>query len=885
MRILFLLSIALHFSVVSQKSYKVTYAQNLSDRLDFSASYPVWVEISDEIIAKKSTDLGSIRRTIEAAEMTERYDRALHYSNYLIQSTGLLASDWVKHFKLLSLNNRHSELTSWIDSAQVLFPDDIQIQQWKTNLPLIEKSMSLTSEYTLRLFPTNSKGEEYGAFPYKNGIVYVSNDNNTKSIARDYSRIAQPFTDICFYDSTELNDKLRIWNGKYWQKKRFKNQWTEISNSASHEGPISFNPEYKMAFVTKNQTETDKIARIKFNRLQLVVYRKVGNSWREIDFPFNGVDFSTGHGTMDDKGWLIFASTRPGGFGGSDLYRTRLKGKKWSDPENLGEFINTSGDELFPYISDNGTLYFSSNGWPGIGGLDIFQSTLNGVQPEAIGAPINTFADDFSFYVNESKGTGYVSSNRDDWKDQIYALQKPVYDVKVLFALKNCKGKLQANKPITVIDLTTSDSTEYTTNKDGKVEVSNLIKGREYAFKFFGDKALGEASQTFSAKKQGEFDMELTAEFAQKIHTIIATSEDGKPLEGVFFTLYGKNGKKQNSISKKDGAFSFIHTKKEMVDSVAIQFINHKDVVFKVPNKDNGNCIDTLKFPIKLKKNEAKEFIRLDMILYSFNKSELRPESKKELDKLVKYMLQRPELRIELSSHTDSRGSDEYNIELSNSRSQSCVNYIISKGISPLMIIAKGYGETQLLNKCKDGVICTDEEHQANRRTELRFLTVNESGASNPLQMNKLEVAKKEPTPVVEVQTPIETVKPVKPVKIAPPALNTPINNNVSKSTGKLEAGQGLFFTIQVGVYSSSAANNELKGLSPLVKFPLPNGQTRYSVGKFSSLESAQMKKVELEQKGFKSTFITAYYKGERITISEAQKLIESNGSSILETN
>jgi outer membrane protein OmpA-like peptidoglycan-associated protein len=111
------------------------------------------------------------------------------------------------------------------------------------------------------------------------------------------------------------------------------------------------------------------------------------------------------------------------------------------------------------------------------------------------------------------------------------------------------------------------------------------------------------------------------------------------------------------------------------------------------------------------------------MVLYNFDKYELRPEGKEELDKLVQYMKERPDLRVELSSHTDSRGTSEYNIELSNNRSQSCVNYIISNGISAKMITAKGYGESKLVNQCADGVPCSEEEHQANRRTELRFLT------------------------------------------------------------------------------------------------------------------------------------------------------------------
>jgi len=120
--------------------------------------------------------------------------------------------------------------------------------------------------------------------------------------------------------------------------------------------------------------------------------------------------------------------------------------------------------------------------------------------------------------------------------------------------------------------------------------------------------------------------------------------------------------------------------------------------------------------------------------LYNFDKFSLRPEGEVELNKIVKYMKEHPELKVELSSHTDSRGTTKYNNKLSNSRSSSCVNYIISKGIPSKMITAKGYGETMLVNKCKEGVWCSIEEHQANRRTELKLI----SPTNQSLDNNKL---------------------------------------------------------------------------------------------------------------------------------------------------
>jgi len=151
--------------------------------------------------------------------------------------------------------------------------------------------------------------------------------------------------------------------------------------------------------------------------------------------------------------------------------------------------------------------------------------------------------------------------------------------------------------------------------------------------------------------------------------------------------------------------------------------INFQDLpMVKIPVTETTGCIDTISIPVKMTPIQRKDFINLDLILYAYNKFELRPESKLELDKLVRYMKERPDIRVELSSHTDSRGVAIYNLDLSNNRSKSCVDYIISKGIESTRIIAMGYGESQLVNKCADDVPCKEVEHQQNRRTELKLL-------------------------------------------------------------------------------------------------------------------------------------------------------------------
>ena len=724
MRFFPFLILCIHFAGFSQKTYKVEYAYKLSNELDFSSAYPVWEEISESFLSTKKGEWEYVRMTVDAAEKTEQFEKALYYDSLLVGSSSANSSDWQTYFQLLAINNKHGQLSQAIDSARIHFPDNAEIKNWENNLPAILSRKELTSDYTIQLVTTKSKGEEYCAVPYKSGFLYVSNDDNSGIIARDYNRNAQQFTDICFYDSLETSVKARVWEKKFWGKLIYKNQWRIIKSSHTHEGPIAFDSDNKIAFVTRNQKEIDTVNRIKFARLELAVYKRSGNSWKQQVFPYNNKAYSTGHAVMDTTGWVIFASDKPGGFGGSDLYKTRLKNNKWIEPVNLGPSINSAGDELFPFVSNKGILYFSSNGWPGIGGLDVFYSSLKGNFPEPIGSPINTFADDFGIYIDDKTGKGFLSSNRTDWKDRIYTIQKPIVEINVIAILKTCKEKPMAGKKITVTDLFTEVKEDLTTSDKGEISLSSLEKDRKYRFFFAGDSDLSADSSIFSAQESGDYTINLRSNYTRKVSKLIAVSEDGKPLGGAMFYLHKKNGTRLKHLSTANGAYSFVNDGKNEIDSVLIQFINYQDVWFKVPpTSTNKECIDTISFSIVLKIKQGIEFIRLDMVLYNFDKSELRTEGKEELDKLVQYMKERPDLRVELSSHTDSRGTSEYNIELSNNRSQSCVNYIISNGISAKMITAKGYGESKLVNQCADGVPCSEEEHQANRRTELRFLT------------------------------------------------------------------------------------------------------------------------------------------------------------------
>jgi outer membrane protein OmpA-like peptidoglycan-associated protein len=341
------------------------------------------------------------------------------------------------------------------------------------------------------------------------------------------------------------------------------------------------------------------------------------------------------------------ADNAPGGQGGKDIwFINKSRGDSWDEPINLGPQVNTESDEMFPYIhEDDNTLYFASDGHPGMGGLDIFYAEGTGTewsQPVNLKFPINSGADDFAFIANARKDKGFLSTNRpggrgsdDIWQWVLTPLQfnlsGQVYDDSTRKALSGAEVKLIFVEDKSYIEAITDNRGMYTFKLREGVDYKIEVTRKEY----FGD---------------------------------------------------------DTSLTTKG-------------------FDVSKDFVINIPLKA---------VPL--------EEVTLNDILYDFNSDKLTPTSKENLKVLIDMMKKSENLIIAINSHTDARGSDEYNLDLSQRRAQSVVNYLIENGIDSVRLQAKGFGETQLLNRCKNGVNCSEEEHQLNRRTTFKVVSTDFKG-------------------------------------------------------------------------------------------------------------------------------------------------------------
>jgi outer membrane protein OmpA-like peptidoglycan-associated protein len=359
------------------------------------------------------------------------------------------------------------------------------------------------------------------------------------------------------------------------------------------------------------------------------------------------------------------------------LYRVPIDNSgRFGRPINLGAAINTPGDEIFPFISGNGKLYFSSNGHPSIGGLDLFVASRNEneIVVEHLGVPMNSIGDDFAISLSDST-QGYLSSNRPGGKgdDDIY-----------YFKSSGAEDRWWSSDPAPMVD-TTAQAKIVNYNLQVKVidAEGKALEGVKVSIRKNGQSLEAEKSNSKGLLEM--IPLEENDELAFKLE-----KEDYLTARSSF------------SMEGKEIPKSLL--KKEVTDTTYV-------VQIQMDRPEIGK--------------EISKLFEVNSIYYDLDKADIRPDAAEELDKIVQFLSDNPQMNLELGAHTDARASGAYNLKLSQRRAESAVKYIIQRGISNDRIQPKGYGETQLINECADGVDCPEDMHQQNRRTEFKIIKIN----------------------------------------------------------------------------------------------------------------------------------------------------------------
>ena len=574
----------------------------------------------------------------------------------------------------------------------------------------------------------NSSASDMGVAFYKEGILFSSNKGKDVSILRQDVWSGKRFYDI--YTAGGNNGGLNM---------PIKQKGCQ-PNRKFHEGPSVVTTDGKQMYFTRSNYIKSTAKKSKDKKVKLKIMHADWDDnkqmWVNIkEISLNNNEYSVGHPALSKDGKrLYFISDMPGGLGETDLYVSYSDmNNNWGPAINLGKGVNTQGRELFPFISDDGTLYFSSDSRTGLGGLDVYSTSFaNGEwgNVQNVGAPINTNADDFGYIIDAKNENGYFVSNRAGGQgdDDIYKFKKvavtlcgTVVDALTKAVLPGSDVKLMDGSTV-IATKAAGDKGEFCfpilPNKNYKVTGAQ----KEYepnSVSIVGSKANQVVQIPLS--KLGGIDLAVC----------VKQAGIGTTLIGATVELTNKTtGNKMTCVITADCKCKFDLDPNTDYTICAYKVSENAKGSYDRPCKDistKGKVAPaSLYETLEMTYLEEDMVIRIENLYYDLNKWNIRPDADVELNKVLVLMQKFPNMEIELSSHTDCRAPIKYNDELSAKRAKSCVDYLVAHGVDSKRMIAVGYGERKLVNNCAcEGNVkstCSDAEHQKNRRTEFKIL-------------------------------------------------------------------------------------------------------------------------------------------------------------------
>lgn len=682
----------------------------------------------DKFLSVEEKGIDVNRKLADCYFKLHQYQKAEEFASLVANSDKPLPLDLYRYAYVLRLNEKYTESNTWMQKFHEIHPSDTRGKQYQ-NPPSVGVLIGDTNRFEIKNLDINSPQQDFGVSYYADDVVYASSNTFLSHLDRTWNGNSLPFLNLY---KAKTDDSGAILNPVSFHKK---------INRKFHEGPATFTKDGNYIVFTSDHYKEKSSE--KARNLMLRTQKKEGDTWVETDdFHFNNKEYSFGQPSISGDGeWLYFASDMPGGIGGTDIYRSKKNADgTWGSPENLGKEVNTEGNEMFPFIHEKSILFFSSDGHVGLGGLDVFavKEGKKGFKNVVhLDAPLNGSKDDFAFVLNEEEQKGYFSSNRAGGKgnDDIYSfnLKKPLeLGKKIEGYAKTSDGVILSNVLVQLYNGSLEEMAQVTTDETGYYSFE-IVKDDVYHLKGSKPK-FSEAKNSGSTEGKMVTKLDLMLDNIIGLNLLVTDADTKQPIEGVEVIIKNReDGKELYAFSTPtDGSWSKIIRDLKIGDEM--EYVIHLEATGYAPKTlVYTKTIDEPKMynlheelNMMLHKldvgKDLATLIDIQPIYFDLNKFNIRPDAALELDKIVKIMTEYPNMEIELGSHTDCRGSKAYNTRLSQQRATSSAKYIKSRIKNPARIYGKGYGETQLKNGCAcEGTQksdCTEEEHQANRRTE-----------------------------------------------------------------------------------------------------------------------------------------------------------------------
>jgi outer membrane protein OmpA-like peptidoglycan-associated protein/Tol biopolymer transport system component len=721
-------------NILLAQSGKLKKADQYFDLLAYHSAIPLYEELKGS-----SSDSPQLKAKLAMSyfKMGEMVKAAENYAQAFQSALDIEAEHYLTYAQTLKQLGKYTEADSWMLKYDQKLAGTLIGKNFEKNKNYLENIRNTSPHFELSKVSFNTSEADFGGYYRSDAdMLYFVSSRDTDPVKWAYGWNGRSFLDVYTY--------ARNGDGKI-------QRLGKKVNSKYHEGPLCFSSNNRSVLFTRNNLQKGKLRKDAkgIQNLKLFIADvSTDGKWSNVrELNINSKDYSVGHPALSPDGkTLYFVSDMPGGSGGADLYKASIAtdgtiGK----PENLGSLVNTEGQEMFPWISPQGQLFFASNGLTGLGGLDIFVAELdeNGkVRAIQHGGPvINSQWDDFALAFLPDGKSGYVSSNRDGGLggDDIYSftLIKPfvfktvlsgqVTDVATGSPLPNALISLLDDKGTTIATVTADPNGAYSFAVDPGKNYNLVFSNPGYDAQ---NKTVEIADNATAVTANG--DLSRTPAFG--LLCLVTDAASSQPLDNVAVVIKDtKTGKVLlDSSTPASGTLSVSLENVKIGDNLNLEitlsregYLSKSQTLNIGINKPGMINLHEL-MDVQLSKVEVgidlATIIDIKPIYFDLGKATIRKDAAIELDKIVKVMNDYPNMEIELGSHTDCRGSIASNTTLSDKRAKASAEYIQKKISNPSRIYGKGYGETKLKVDCPcEGTVksnCSEEQHQQNRRTE-----------------------------------------------------------------------------------------------------------------------------------------------------------------------
>lgn len=703
---------------VEAQSLKHRMAERYAAVFDFTNMAKVY----EDIVAGKKAVPQDYRQLAFAYKKLGDHANAANTYKRLIDLGNPAPDDLLAYANQLRAQGKYDESKAVYSTYAAVAPDDEWVKAYVRNGDFFERLQRDSTKDAVRKLPINSVQADLSPAVMNDLLLFSSARGEGVGGKSKYKWDREPFLNIysALLKGETATDPMVM---------------RKELNSRYHDGSASFDSTRQRLYITRDNYHYGKLLKASNGEVKLGIYYsdiakgELGQpEWGPlVPFLHNDPEFNVGQPSISPDGRrMYFVSDRPGGSGGTDIWYCDDVQGEWGEPKNLGTMVNTPGSEMYPFITADSTLYFSSTGHPGLGGYDIFSVRLTSAGPGRVfnlGYPMNTAYNDHGLVLLADDSTGFFASDRPGGvgSDDIYGctVHPPRIRIRGIVVDKLSQEALES----ALLDIRDANGNFL----DAKIE---MLEGGRFSIELpYSEKYTLTASR--NGYRQGtttvsslDDDLDNVVVQLEKYdygaEGIVRHGETKVPLDSALVQLLANDGSLiEEMYTGPTGHYQFA-LQGESDYRLVVERAGFFKQSARITTKGKTNTVihtDFNLFPL-----QVDQVVRLDNIYYDLAKWNIRADAAVELDKLVQTLNDNPSVKIELSSHTDCRGNDAYNMNLSEKRAKSAVDYLIKQGIAKDRLTAKGYGETKPVETC-ECTKCTEEQHQANRRTEFKVLS------------------------------------------------------------------------------------------------------------------------------------------------------------------